>query len=124
MTIDGALVLNNPFRARYPKDGQIHHVSATADGYETKVEDVTFANDVSIEMSLNRRAPAAVRPTAPTPQARPTRRAAPQPATANAASLGDGFSVQSLATARTDVGPAGGRPPLRPIATSNPYGAQ
>ncbi|HXN31199.1 MAG TPA: protein kinase [Polyangiaceae bacterium] len=129
ITIDGALVLSNPFRARYPKDSQIHHVTASADGYDTKLEDVTFANDVSIDMSLNRHAAAAVQVhqgavTAPPPQARPTRHAAPQPGAANPALAGDAPGGPLSAATRPDVGPAGGRTPLRPISTSNPYGPQ
>ncbi len=54
ITVDGASVISNPFHARYPRDNQVHHVAASADGYETKLEDVKFAGDVSIDVSLNR----------------------------------------------------------------------
>ncbi|MDP9036254.1 MAG: serine/threonine protein kinase [Myxococcota bacterium] len=57
ITVDGASIANNPFRGRYPKDNQIHHIAATADGYEPKLEDVLFSGDVSIDISLDRRAP-------------------------------------------------------------------
>ncbi|MDP9152138.1 MAG: serine/threonine protein kinase [Myxococcota bacterium] len=55
--VDGTSVANNPFRGRFPKDNHIHHVAATADGYEPKLEDVVFSGDVSIDVSLDRRAP-------------------------------------------------------------------
>jgi hypothetical protein len=124
VTIDGALVLSNPFRARYPRDSQIHHVTASADGYDTKMEDVTFANDVSIDISLNRHLAGAFHQavvSAPPVQARPTRHSTP-PAAPVPASAGD---VAAAAPARAlEVSPGGGRTPLRPIATSNPYGNQ
>ncbi len=125
VTIDGALVLSNPFRARYPRDNQIHHVAASADGYDAKMEDVTFANDVSIDISLNRHLAGAFHQalvSAPPVQTRPTRHPTPQPAALVPASAGD---VAAAAPARPmEVSPGGGRTPLRPIATSNPYGNQ
>jgi serine/threonine-protein kinase len=130
ITIDGALVLSNPFRARYPKDGQIHHVVAAADGYDTKMEDVTFANDVSIDVSLNRRAVSQVRQApvaAPQVQARPTKHVPPQaPPQSSSGPAADAPAAANAppAPARPEMGPSGGRGPLRPISTSNPYGTQ
>jgi serine/threonine protein kinase len=56
ISIDGATVLSNPFHARYPKDNLVHHIVASADGFEAKAEDVSFAHDVSIDVSLSRHA--------------------------------------------------------------------
>jgi serine/threonine protein kinase len=124
ISIDGVLTARNPTKTQLPKDGKTHHVMAFADGYETKSEDVPSAGDVSLELSLERR------PTTPprwvpvvAPQARlpkyaqePQRRAGPpdEPTPAPAANP----------AARTEFDPAGGHAPLRPIVTSNPYGAQ
>jgi serine/threonine protein kinase len=124
ITIDGLPVAGNPFHAHYARDGQVHHVLAAADGFDPKLEDVSFSGDVSIDVSLDRHAsppsPAryvvvvqpprnkhAAAATSPSPSpepATPTPPAAPPP--------------------RADVPPAGGHPPLRPIMTSDPYGNQ
>jgi len=129
ITIDGALVLSNPFRARYPKDNQIHRLTASADGYDTKMEDVTFANDVSIDVSLNHRpAPQTFRQpvvVAPAPvQNRPPRRSTPA---SNSAPLADGPGApppSAPAPARQAETTPTPRQPLRAISTSNPYGTQ
>ena len=66
------------------KDARVHHVSASAEGYEPKLEDVFFASDVSIDVSLDRRA-AALRGLATSPRrpvARRQARAARPPAVA------------------------------------------
>jgi serine/threonine protein kinase len=125
ITIDGASAVN-PFHAKYPKDGQIHHVTASAEGYDTKLEDITFANDASIDISLNRHPSAPSRqgtminPPAPM---RPAKRGAAQPAAAFVGSSADVPPVgASPAATRPEVNPAGGRAPLRPITTTNPYG--
>jgi serine/threonine protein kinase len=128
ITIDGAFVVNNPFHARYPKDSQIHHVTASADGYDPKSEDVTFANDVSIDMSLNRHPATTYHPAtvvaSPLP-VRPTRHAAPSPVAPNPAPISEASAGTSMGAARPGgISSTGGRAPLRPIATSNPYGAQ
>jgi eukaryotic-like serine/threonine-protein kinase len=127
ITIDGALVLSNPFRARYPKDSQIHRLTASADGYDTKTEEVTFANDVSIDVSLNRQAAQTLRPpvvVAPASvQNRPARRGTPQPGSAsNAAPPAD--APTPAAPARQPETMPIPRLPLRAISTSNPYGTQ
>jgi eukaryotic-like serine/threonine-protein kinase len=56
IAVDGAPVFTNPFHARYAKDAQVHHVLASADGYESKLQEVFFAGDVSIDIRLDRRA--------------------------------------------------------------------
>ena len=118
IAIDGAPLTGNPFRGRYVRDGLAHRVSATADGYDAKVVDVPFTSDVSIDVSLDRRATPAPRWIAPPPSLRTTRRA---PA---AVEPPDPAPPPAPAAARVEVGPSGGRAPLRPIQTSNPYGSQ
>ncbi len=67
ISIDGAAVSTNPFHAKYRRDQRVHHVLASADGYDTKLEDVALAGDVSIDMSLDRRAPPAATHRSPAP---------------------------------------------------------
>ncbi|HZU81780.1 MAG TPA: serine/threonine-protein kinase [Polyangiaceae bacterium] len=126
ITIDGASVVSNPFHARYPKDSQVHHISASLDGYDSKLEDISFSNDVSIDISLNRRASPPSRPATPPPVPQPapvhvTRHVAP-PAAPAATTSAEPVATAAAAAPKPDVGPQGGHAPLRPIATSNPYG--
>jgi hypothetical protein len=113
VTIDGASITTNPFHGRYSMDSLVHHVSATADGYEPKIVDVTFVRDASVDISLERQ------PQAPAPRFVFTPRAAkhvPPP-------VPPGTSEPApTPPAHSDVSPAGGQAPLRPILTSNPYG--
>jgi hypothetical protein len=123
ITIDGVAEPTNPFHARYGKDAQVHRVLASAEGYDAKLEEVFFANDVSIDVSLDRRAtPAPPRYYAPAPPpAHGGKHAGPSPGGSSPAS-GDASSTPPPAPPRADVPPAGGHAPLRPIVTSNPYG--
>jgi hypothetical protein len=61
ITIDGAPVSSNPFFARFTRDAKVHHVLSSADGYEAKLEEVFFASDLTIDVSLDRRAVPLVR---------------------------------------------------------------
>lgn len=130
ISIDGKAAPSNPFQARLTKDGEIHHVAAFAEGYESKTADVAFGGDVAVEFGLERRAPAGphlaqpvrVTPAGPVTQAprgaRPggfEPRSAPVPV--------DVAAAPPSPPPRGDVEPTGGRPPLHPIVTSNPYGA-
>jgi serine/threonine protein kinase len=126
ITIDGASVSSNPLRARYPKDTQMHHIVATAEGYEPKSADVSFASDVSIDVSLNRRAnvPLHQGVSLPfiVPAGHPAKHGGSAPQ-ASGATVSDPIATPSpVAVPRIEVSPGGGRAPLRPIATSNPYG--
>jgi serine/threonine-protein kinase len=114
IAIDGRPASGNPFHARLPKDGEIHRVSAAADGYETKVEEVTFSADLAVDVSLEHRAP----PQRAAPPPRWTPPVAPRLAKSAEPPRSD-----APPPARTEVDPGGGRAPLRPIATTNPYGA-
>jgi len=120
ITIDGTPVPTNPFHARYSKDAQVHRVLAAADGYDAKLEEVFFANDVSIDVSLDRRpSPAPPRYYAPAPAARGGKHGGS--GAGSSPSPSDPPTTPS-APARVDIAPTGGRAPLRPIMTSNPYG--
>ena len=141
ISIDGVVVATNPFHGRYQKDGQIHHVMLSADGYDTKVDDVAFSGDVSVDVSLDRnaKARATVAPPAPPPPqpppapvhlvrgrfvpVAPVHTADSAPAPVAAASPSTRASAPPPPTAAApDLSPTGGRPPLHSIATNNPYG--
>jgi hypothetical protein len=129
ITIDGATV-SNPFHARYAKDERAHRITASADGYETKSEALSFNSDVAIDLGLDRHAPpaaathkAAAAPPPPPPP--PPRGASKRGAFGGqpAAPSSDAPAAQPPGpSAHTEVNPAGGHAPLRPIATTNPYG--
>lgn len=121
ITIDGTPVPTNPFHARYGKDAQVHRVLAVAEGYEAKLEEVFFANDVSIDVSLDRRPSPAPRYYAPAPAAHGGKHGGAS-ATGSSPAPSDASSAAAAAPARLDIAPTGGRAPLRPIMTSNPYG--
>jgi serine/threonine-protein kinase len=125
VTIDGVAIPTNPFHARYAKDSLVHHVSATADGYEPKVVDLTYVNDTSVDLSLDRRAPPpTVRYLAPPPPAPPAHGAKHPTAAAQATPAPATNDAPSAAppAPRLDIAPSGGHAPLRPIMTNNPYG--
>jgi hypothetical protein len=54
ITIDGTVAEGNPFRALYPKGGETHRVTATAQGYESRSEDVSLTSDVTVDLELKR----------------------------------------------------------------------
>ncbi len=126
ISLDGIVVAGNQFFARYPRDGQVHHLIAYADGFEPKLKDIAFVNDVALDLGLERhvsptpaqpvrRQPAVAVPVA----ARPARTAANAPVGA----FPEPTTPAPVAAPRVDVAPSGGHSPLRPIQTSNPYGA-
>jgi serine/threonine protein kinase len=123
ISIDGTPAVGNPFRGRYPKDGSVHRIDVSADGYETKSEQVAFSQNLTIDMSLDRRVaavPARVYYAPAPPRAarnsnNSTNDAPPPTAAVTAA--------QPPVPSPMEVNPAGGRPPLRPIDSSNPYGS-
>ncbi len=123
ISLDGMPLGSNPYRGRFPRDGLAHHVGATADGYDSKLEDVTFAGDVSIDVSLDRRAAPAVHWIAQPGPVHSVKHAAGAASASPPADPVPPPAPPQPAPARTDVGPAGGRAPLRPIMTSNPYGS-
>jgi PEGA domain len=95
ITIDGTAVDSNPFRALYPKAGEPHRVTASADGYESKSEDVSMTSDVTVDFDLkksfsafeNPNPPAFARPPQPPPARPPAEAGDPrEPATRPVAS--------------------------------------
>jgi serine/threonine-protein kinase len=130
ITVDGARVAGNPFQARYPKDDIARRIGATAAGFEPKWEDVQFGRDVVVNLSLVRRPSApTVRATMPDPPPRavatdPTPRAVatdpssrpPSRPIATTASFMDPSPFVPI-----EVSSSGGRAPLRPIDTKNPF---
>jgi hypothetical protein len=117
--LDGANVFGNPFLGRYPR-GETHRITASADGYQSKEEIVSLANNLVVDISLDKRRrkqppppgpkvttaareTGAAHPPTPTPRPIP---AAPQPA---------------VAPMPATVDPAGGHAPVRPIQTRSPY---
>ncbi len=123
IALDGVPLGSNPFRGRFQRDGLVHHVGASAEGYDTKLEDITFAGDVSIDLSLDKHAAPIVRWISP-PAAHPGKHSAGAPASSSlAAEAPPPSPPPAPAPARADVGPGGGHAPLRPIVTSNPYGS-
>ena len=65
IVVDGAAVDGNPFFARYPKDGQVHHVLAFADGFEPSWRSVSFGAAVALDLILERHASSALSGNAP-----------------------------------------------------------
>jgi serine/threonine-protein kinase len=137
ITIDGAPVSGNPFHARYPKDHATHQIRATAPGFDAKWEDVPLSHDVVVDMSLDRHTASARVAPPSLPQGRSL---APAPAVRTVSApvrsvkrVVDNTPVASVpppppparetaAPGSLEVSPIGGRPPLRPIETKNPYG--
>jgi serine/threonine-protein kinase len=128
IVLDGMRVSGNPFRARLAKDGQPHRIAASADGYEAKTEDVSLANDVAVDISLDRLAnatrPAVVTRWIPQPAAPARVAKGPTPDPPRSAPAPESSPPPTPAATRNEFDPGGGRPPLRPIVTNNPYGPQ
>jgi serine/threonine-protein kinase len=120
--VDGIAVAENPFRASYPKDGETHRIAVRADGYESKAEDVSLSKDTVVNISLNQRSAARTSTNVallPAPAPHATKRAAVQP------TLNVGpppYTQTPIASTGGEVDAAGGRLPLRPIETRDPYG--
>jgi serine/threonine-protein kinase len=115
ITIDDKPV-ENPFLAFYRKDGSTHRIVARAWGYEPKSRNVTITGDMVVDLGLDRvstTAPA-VAPAAP-PRA-PKR-------TAETLSPADAAIKPIAVSVGQDIAAAGGRAPLHPIETKDPYGA-
>jgi len=139
--IDGALVAGNPFRGRFP--GGVHHIQAFAAGYEPRVQQVSLATDVVVELSLDRRArggiptmavhvapPAAQARMPPLSQGSRLQQARFQPAGRPMTSASGASSTSPPATTPPPipglltpevVDPRGGRSPMHPIEIRSPY---
>jgi hypothetical protein len=115
VSVDDIQAPSNPFHARLRRDGKVHRIVATADGYETKTEDVSFSGDVSVDLSLERRVGPGVRHAVPGGHpARAPLDAAHPASTAPAAAPGG---------AHPEAAPPEPRSGQRPIVTANPYGS-
>jgi serine/threonine protein kinase len=124
IAIDGASVESNPFHGRYRKDSQMHHIVASANGYESKLEDIRFANDLSIDVALSPRANAPAPPiVGPPPAATRALSRLVAPPSPKEGTAPDAVAPPLAPGPRLEFNPTGGRVPLRPIATSDPYGA-
>lgn len=140
ISIDGVAVRGNPYHVRAEKDLRTHRIVAQAEGFEPRIEDVSFAADVAIDINLDHRVPqfrTAPPLHGPVPTAGPGVRAlkiAPEGLRSAPASTAEMAAASSSASASPSASPppppapakefdpAGGRPPLRPIVTANPYG--
>jgi serine/threonine-protein kinase len=78
ITIDGTVVEGNPYRALYPKGGDPHRVTVSADGYESMSEEVSLSSDITLNLDLKRdpllfenRSPPPARPV-PSPSTKPS----------------------------------------------------
>jgi serine/threonine-protein kinase len=118
VAIDGVPAPQAPFHVRYAKDPLVHHVSAMADGYEPKTVEVTFVNDTSVDLSLERRPPPPARTYVPSGHAA-RHTAAPPP---SAVATDPPPAPSASPPPKVDVTPSGGHAPLRPILTRDPYG--
>jgi hypothetical protein len=125
ISIDGAPVTGNPFHASYPRGSDSRHrVAVTANGYESKSQDVILTEDATLDLALSRRGSVSVNPspaTAPAPRV-----SAPKPAAPKATPNPSGplpIAAQSPVAAAGEVDSTGGRTPFRPIETKDPYGA-
>ena len=54
LRLDGRLLPGNPFLAVFPREGNIHELSATADGYRDEKQVVQFNRDVDVKITLRR----------------------------------------------------------------------
>ncbi len=114
ITVDDRPV-QNPFVASFPKDGSAHRIAASAWGYDSKVEDVTFDADMILDLGLVRHTFAAHPVAAPPSEKRP----------ASAGTVTESAAAHNPGTVSPqEVDSSGGRAPLRPIETKDPYGAQ
>lgn len=119
ITIDDKPV-DNPALASYPKDGTTHRIVAKAWGYETKSTNVTVNADTIVDLGLDRHAVASspVVASAAPPRApkRPSADTVPLTEAAPAA------KVSPAPASTTELNSSGGRTPLHPIETKDPYG--
>jgi serine/threonine-protein kinase len=119
VAIDGVPAPQAPFHVRYEKDSLVHHVAAAADGYESKTVEVTFVNDTSVDLSLERHPSPPARTYVPLAGHAARHSAAPPP---SAVAADPAPPASSSPPARVDITPSGGHAPLRPILTRDPYG--
>jgi hypothetical protein len=130
VTIDGVHMPANPFHSKFLSDTAIHQVSVTAPGYLPKTTTITYTANVTLELSLEHIASptrvVVVHAPPTTPQIRqetPATIAVPIPVpTPTPPPRVDVVPVKPATP--TDINPAGGIKPRRPIDATNPYGAK
>jgi len=117
ITIDGESVTGNPFHGRYAKDGATHFIRASAFGFRTKTKQVSLTSSVVLDLSLD------VVATWPDVSAAPrsTRSGASAAGSARRGAANPARVDAPAVPASVAVNPAGGRAPLHPIETANPY---
>jgi len=144
LTIDDAAILGNPFVGNFRSDSAVHHLRASAPGYVSKSLPFELDANLSLDLSLERvalpvriasparRAPVPVHEPAP-PRTdapgtastagveRPPPREPPPAPTAAQPALA---AQQPAPAAATEVDPAGGSQPRRPIDPKDPYSGQ
>jgi eukaryotic-like serine/threonine-protein kinase len=126
ITIDGVAASGNPVHTSFPRDVDAHHrVMASASGYESKTQDVLLVDDVVLDISLSRRgtqlSSANASPASPSPRAPAPRQAASRPSIAAGGPMP--IAQPPASASLGEVDPSGGRSPLHPIETKDPYGA-
>jgi hypothetical protein len=52
LRLDGRLLKGNPFVSVFPKEGSIHELSASADGYREEKQVIQFTQDVDMTIAL------------------------------------------------------------------------
>ena len=138
VSIDGKDVGGSSVTRRYVSDDVIHFVRATAPGYVAKSVQVAFNANVTLDLSLERVTASPAGPARPV--ARGTVRPLPghpdpsrpgDPAHPSDPALGRTPPVDTPSTtdakpagSPTEVDPAGGAKPHRPIDPNNPYGGR
>jgi serine/threonine-protein kinase len=128
--LDGRPLGTTPIVFEASRDSQVHRVDISADGYESKSEDVTLSGDVTVDVALERRAaPAPARAhvvvvptTPPRASASPPASAPGGPESARPVAAVDVPAASASQSVRPPDSPAA-KPARRPIVTSNPYGA-
>jgi eukaryotic-like serine/threonine-protein kinase len=119
IAVDGTPVEGNPFRGPFPRSNEARRITATANGYESKSQDVTLTEDAVVDLTLNRRGTMAAN-RGPAPST-PTRAPKPAPAHGSSAAPAQSPAQTPIAATGGEVDSAGGRLPLRPIETKDPY---
>ena len=99
ISIDGKTVDGNPYLGQFASDNLVHHIRASAPGFVPKSRAVSFLNNVTLDLSLER-VEASAAPARPVRLRKPT---TPAPTSGSDA----------------DPSPSGTR---RPIDLTNPYG--
>jgi len=99
--LDTALLSVGSYRGSAPRDGRAHVVRAEAPGFLPEEERITTSSDVTVSLSLTRRAPGT------------------RPTTTSGAPKAEGEAVPTPAPAPTPTEPA--KKPERPIDVESPY---